>query len=175
MKRKSITASELVHALEQDPDYRARVAEREAKIEALSQVYRADEAALVAELRARGIAVESVWDFVSTTGDGLSTSAATDAPPEAIPILVAHLSESHHPRVWEGIVRALSAKSARDGAFESLKRFYVNETVESRRWLLANAIGEMAKFTEVKELPGMKEYRTLFNKPRKPPHRPPAI
>jgi hypothetical protein len=165
MKRKSITASELVHALEQDPDYRTRMAERDAKIDALSQVYHTDEAALVAQLRARGIAVESVWDFVSTT----------DAPPDAIPILVAHLSEPHHPRVWEGIVRALSAKSARDGAFESLKRFYVAETVESRRWLLANAIGEMAKFTEVKELPGMKEYRALFNKPRKPPHRPPAI
>jgi hypothetical protein len=165
MKRKSITASELVHALEQDPDYRARMAEREANVDALSQVYRADEAALVAQLRARGIDVESVWDFVSTT----------DAPPDAIPILIAHLSETHHPRVWEGIVRALSTKSARAGAFESLKRFYLTETVESRRWLLANAIGEMAKFTEVKELPGMKEYRSLFNKPRKPPHRPPAI
>jgi hypothetical protein len=165
MKRKSITASELVHALEQDPDYRTRMAEREANVDALSQVYRADEAALVAGLRDRGIAVESVWDFVSTT----------DAPPDAIPILVAHLSESHHPRVWEGIVRALSIKGARDGAFESLKHFYVAETVESRRWLLANAIAAMAKFTDVKELPRMNEYRTLFNKPRKPPHRPPAI
>ena len=165
MKRKSTTATELVHRLEQDPDHQARVAERQASMDALDQVYRADEAALVAQLRARGIAVESVWDFVSTT----------DAPLDAIPILVAHVSESHHPRVWEGIVRALSAKSARDGAFESLKRFYVKETVESRRWLLANAIGAMAKFTEVKELPGIKEYRALFNRPRKPPHRPPAI
>jgi hypothetical protein len=165
MKRKSITASELVHRLEQDPTYQARVAERQANIDALSQVYRADEAALVAQLRARGIAVESVWDFVSTT----------DAPLDAIPILVAHLSEPHEQRVWEGIVRALSVKSARDGAFESLKRFYVTETIESRRWLLANAIGAMAKFTEVKELPGIKQYRVLFNKPRKPPHRPPAI
>ena len=165
MKRKSIPASELVRRLEQDPNYQARVAERQANIDALSQVYRADEAALVAQLRARGIAIESVWDFVSTT----------DAPLSAIPILVAHLSQSHHPRVWEGIVRALSAKSARDGAFEPLKHFYVTETVESRRWLLANAIGAMAKFTEVKELPGIKQYRVLFNKPRKPPHHPPAI
>ena len=75
MKRKSITASELVHRLEQDPNYQARVAEPQANTDALSQVYRADEAALVA-LRARGIAVESVWDFVSTT----------DAPLDAIPI-----------------------------------------------------------------------------------------
>ena len=165
MKRKPITASELVHRLEQDPDHHARLAEGQANIEALSEIYRADEAALVEQLPARGIAVESVWDFVSTT----------DAPPDAIPILVAHLSESHHPRVWEGIVRALSAKSARDGAFESLKRSYVTETVESRRWLLANAIGAMAKFTEVKALPNIKEYRALFNKPRKPPHHPPAI
>ena len=76
MKRKSITASELVHRLEQDPTYQARVADRQANIDALSRVYRADEAALVAQLRARGIAVESVWDFVSTT----------DAPLDAIPI-----------------------------------------------------------------------------------------
>jgi hypothetical protein len=165
MKRKPITASELAHRLEQDPTYQARVADRQAKIDTLSEVYRADEAALVAQLRTRGIAVESVWDFVSTT----------DAPLDAIPILVAHLSEPHHPRVWEGIVRTLSIKRARDGAFESLKRFYVAETVESRRWLLSNAIGAMAKFTEVKELPGIKEYRVLFNKPRKPPHRAPAI
>lgn len=96
-------------------------------------------------------------------------------PLDAILILVAHLSEPHHPRIWEGIVRALSIKRARDLAFESLKRFYVAETVESRRWLLANAIGAMAKFTEVKDLPGIKEYRVLFNKPRKPPHLPPAI
>jgi hypothetical protein len=165
MKRKSITASELVDRLEQDPDYQARAAQRQANIDALSQVDRADEAALLAQLRARGIAAESVWDFVSTT----------DAPVDAIPILVAHLSESHRPRVWEGIVRALSIKRARDGAFESLKRFYAIETVESRRWLLANAIGTMAKFTEVKELPGIGQYRTVFNRPRKPPHRPPAI
>ena len=165
MKRKSITASELVRELEQDPSYQARVAERQASTDALSQVYRADEATLVAQLRARGSAVDSVWDFVSTT----------DAPLDAIPILVAHLSQSHHPRVWEGIVRALSIKRARDGAFEFLKRFYVTETIESRRWLLANAIGAMAKFTEVKELPGIEQYRAVFNKPRKPPHRPPAI
>ena len=164
MKRKSITASELAHRLEQDPNYQARVAEPQANTDALSQVYRADEAALVA-LRARGIAVESVWDFVSTT----------DAPLDAIPILVAHLSESHHPRVWEGIVRALSVRRARDGAFESLKRFYLTETIESRRWVLANAIGAMAKFTEVKELPGIEQYRAVFNRPRKPPHRPPAV
>jgi len=150
--------------LEQDPNYQARVAEPQANTDALSQVYRADEAALVA-LRARGIAVESVWDFVSTT----------DAPLDAIPILVAHLSESHHPRVWEGIVRALSVRRARDGAFESLKRFYLTETIESRRWVLANAIGAMAKFTEVKELPGIEQYRAVFNRPRKPPHRPPAV
>ena len=165
MKRKSITASELVHRLEQDPTYQAQAADRQANIDALSQVYRADEAALVGQLGATGIAVGSVWDFVSTT----------DAPLEAIPILVAHLSQSHHPRVWEGIVRALSIKRARNGAFESLKRFYVAETIESRRWLLANAIGTMAKFTEVKELPEIGQYRTVFNRPRKPPHRPPAI
>ena len=165
MKKKSITASELVDRLELDPNYQARAAERQANIDALSQVDRVDEAALVAQLRARGIAVESVWDFVSTT----------DAPLDAIPVLVAHLSEPHRPRVWEGIVRALSIKRARDGAFEALKRFYAAETLESRRWLLANAIGTMAKFTEVKELPEIGQYRTVFNRPRKPPHRPPAI
>jgi hypothetical protein len=165
MKRKSITASELAHRLEQDPNYQACVAERQANTDALSQVYRADEAALVVQLRARGIAVESVWDFVSTT----------DAPLDAIPILVAHLSESHHPRVWEGIVRALSVRRARDGAFESLKSFYLSESIEIRRWVLANAIGAMAKFTEVKELPGIEQYRAVFNRPRKPPHRPPAV
>lgn len=165
MKKAPITASELVQQLEQDPSYQARVAEREANIDALSQVDRADETALLAELRARGVAVDSVWDFVSTT----------DAPLDAIPILVAHLSEPHRPRVWEGIVRALSIKRARDGAFETLKRLYRTETIESRRWLLANAIGTMAKFTEVKELPGIEKYRTVFNRPRKPPHRPPAI
>jgi hypothetical protein len=89
---------------------------------------------------------------------------------------VAHLGQAHHPRVWEGIVRALSAPAARAEALGPLREAYRAETAPERRWLLANALGAMASFVEVGDLDGIAEHRSLFRRvPPKPPHVAPAI
>jgi hypothetical protein len=92
-----------------------------------------------------------------------------------VPVLVAHLAQTHHPRIWEGIVRALSVKHAREVALAPLVAAYRSEADESRRWMLANAIVSMARYSELSDLPGIEQYRALFRQSRKPPHRYPAV
>jgi hypothetical protein len=162
--RRSLTAAEAIRELAADPEYQARLREQAAQREQLARACAADEADLVAELRAAGSLVASVWDLAGTGG-------ATGA---GIGILVAHLDRPHHPCIWEGIVRGLATKAARAEALEPLRRQYRTEAEPSRRWVLANAIGTMAKFSEVQDLDGIAEYRALFRQSRKPPHAPPA-
>ena len=164
-RRKSVTAAELANQLSQDTDYQARMRELADQREQLERECADDEAKLVAELVAAGSPVKSVWDLV----------ALGSAPKGATAVLVHHLLQPHHPRVWDVIVRALSSKAARDDALEPLKQLYRSEANPSRRWVLANAIGSMALFTEVADLPGICEYRALFRQTRKPAHIPPAI
>ena len=163
-RAKSMTAEEFVRARAANPEHQARMAMRAAAIEGLAKACAADEAPLLGELRAAGVQVDSVYDFVNAGG----------APPEAIPLLVAHLRKPHHPRIWEGIVRSLSVRHARDTALSILVELYGVETSPDRRFVLANAIGSMAKFAEVAQLDGIAQYRPLFRQSRKPTPRPSA-
>ena len=151
-----MTAEQFVRSLAADPEYRARMAAQAARTEELARVCAADEAGLLAELRTVGLTVSSIYDFVNAGG----------APPEAISILVAHLRQHHHPRIWEGIVRSLSVKHAHDAALPTLAELFTMEESRDRRWVLANAIGSMAKFAEVAELEGIDEFRPLFRQSR---------
>jgi hypothetical protein len=163
--RKPMSAAEFVGELAQNTEYQARLKVRGAQIDILTAACAADELELVTELRAVVPKVESVWDFVAIGG----------APEVAVDILVCHLNRPHHPRIWEGIVRALSSKRARDGALEPLRHLYRGETDSDRRWVIANAIGSMARLAEVRDLEGIEQYRALFRQSRKPPHVPPAV
>ncbi|MEO7360141.1 MAG: hypothetical protein ABI120_07420 [Gemmatimonadaceae bacterium] len=164
-ERRSTTAAEFVKVLAQDPDYQARLKIQEASTVALAAACDADEIDLVNELREVNASVSSVWDFVAIGG----------APEGAVAILVRHLNRPHHPRIWEGIVRSLSTKRARALALEPLRSLYRAESDLDRRWVIANAIGSMARFADVKDLEGMEQYRALFRQSRKPPHVPPAV
>ena len=95
------TAVELARALAADPDYRAGMAAQAAAAAELKPACAADEVGLLTEVRAAGAPVRSVCDFVYAGG----------APPAAVPILLARLRRAYHPRVWEGIVRALSGRA----------------------------------------------------------------
>ena len=163
-RSKSMTAGELVRALATDPEYQAQMAAQAAATAELERRCGADEAGLVAELVAAGVPVRSVYDCVNAGG----------APPAAIPALLVHLRRDHHPRIWEGIVRALSVRHARDLALSTLAELYAVEGSEDRRWLLANAIGSMAKFAEVAHLDGIAQYRPLCRQSRKRGPRPSA-
>ena len=147
-----MTADELVRSLEADPEYQGRLARHDAAADELARICADDEAELLAELASLDINAESVYDFVNGGG----------APVEAVPVLVAHLTQPHHPRIWEGIVRALSVSRAREFALEPLKQAYKKEPASDRRWILANAIGTMAKLREVQDLDGIAQYKALF-------------
>lgn len=122
------------------------------RVEELAAACAADEHGLLRELRDHEIHVTSVWDFIASGG----------APPRAVPILVAHLSVTHHERVWEGIVRALAVKHARAAALGVLSELYRVETTRTRRAALAHAIGAMARIDEVGDLPDIENYHSSF-------------
>lgn len=69
-----------------------------------SRLMETEDACVAKALREQsGIEVDSVWDLVNT-----------NVPyPEAIPVLLEWLPQVRHPRVKEGIVRALTVKEAR--------------------------------------------------------------
>lgn len=163
-RKRALTADAFIRELEGDADHQARLTEQQRQTAELAEASAADERHLLQELHAVGVTTSSVWDFVAAGG----------APPSAVPVLAAHLTQSHHPRVWEGIVRALSVKHAR-AALSRLSDAYRAEQLQSRRWVLANAIGSMARLAEVRELPNIDEYRALFRQSRKPAHRDPAV
>ncbi|WP_156428052.1 hypothetical protein [Novosphingobium sp. FSW06-99] len=65
---------------------------------------RAEEEPILADLQTIGCDVKSVWDLVNTSRPY----------PDAIPILLKHLTKSYSDRTKEGIARALAVSDARD-------------------------------------------------------------
>jgi hypothetical protein len=143
---KSETAEEFINRLQSDPEWVRENARREAEIKArIEQAEREmdpEEKPLLADLASVGIQVESVWDLVNAKWDY----------PAAIPILAAHLQQVRHPRVREGIARALTVPEARGAAARVILAELQkadNSSSETQwaigrpsevRWALANAL-----------------------------------
>ena len=105
MTKKKVTAAELIAKLNADPKFVAKRAREEEERQEREAEYRRAEAALVEELRAAGVVVESVWDLVNTAA----------LYPTALPILLDDLQRSYAQPWREGIARAL-AVARRDSA-----------------------------------------------------------
>ncbi|WP_062524216.1 hypothetical protein [Demequina rhizosphaerae] len=121
-KRSGISAADLMAELQNDPEYQRKVQAAEVERQARAQVLREAEQPIVADLRAAGVEVNSVWDLVNTS----------DPYPAALPILVEHLERGGLPeRVMESLGRALAVKPA-VAFWERLKT----------RWLCAGGPGE---------------------------------
>ena len=140
--------------LQHDPIYLERRAAREREAAARGAAVAADEVGLLAELRSAGVQLQSVWGFV---GD-------TRTPPLAVPILLAHLLQPHHPALREGIIRSLAYSHLRDAALPQLKELFVHATDQDERWLIANSLAAMASLRELSDLPGIRDYSKLFKK-----------
>lgn len=149
-----VTAEQLMRQLESDPEWVTERHAREGRHAERVKLIADDEATVVVELAAVGVAVSSVYDFV---GKQL-------APDAALPVLARHLSVEHHPNTREGIIRALGIPSARGIAFELLCDVYRNEREPMLRWVAANALSGMARFEEVSTLPGIEDFVALFPK-----------
>lgn len=154
-KSRSRTAAEFADELEKDPEYQKRLAERRAIAFAQGAAAGEDEQQLVAELRAGGVLVTSVYEFVG--------ASVPPTPSAAAPVLVRHLSLPHIPVVREGIIRALSCSHLRSDVFEALKAGFTASTEPMERWLFANALAAMAELDELRPLlAGIQEYSGLF-------------
>jgi hypothetical protein len=123
-----MTAAEAVALLQSDPEWVQKNEEREAQRKALEAQLKADEAPLVEALNNAGVQVSSVWDLVNSQ----SSYAA------AIPVFAQHLKLPYHPKIVEGIARALTVKEARNLAGRALLERLQRTDAESAemRWAL---------------------------------------
>lgn len=148
MAKESMTAAELMAELANDAAYQKKISEKErARAQAESQL-RDEEAELVKELRGTGMQMHldripgeeyvgpprSISDLVNTES----------RYPEAIPILVKHLSKDYSRPIKQSIIRALATPDARGIAFGKLAELFrsTKDGESEMKWLLGAAIVE---------------------------------
>jgi len=153
----SMSAAELMARLQSDPEWVRKNAERESKQNATEAAIRLESESLIADLKAVGMNVASVWDLVN-----LSTSY-----PQAIPVLCRHLLRPYRHEITEGIARALTVAEARGSAarviLAELQRL-PDGAQHSVRWALANALTKCADasmLTEIKALVADDRYKDV--------------
>ena len=96
-----MSATEFVAQLEKDQEYQRKKAAFDAEVQERATVLRTAEQPIVADLRAVGVEIDSVWDLVNTT----------EPYPAALPVLMEHLEGGGYPdRVMESLGRALAVK-----------------------------------------------------------------
>jgi hypothetical protein len=140
MPKKPITAAELLARLAKDPEYQAKRKEQEAALAQLAAACAADEQGLVAEIRATGYAIDSVYDLVNNAQHPYLVRRFLGPYPNAYPALVRHLGLPHHPRIREGIIRALTVRDGGSQVETALLAAFEGEAVPALRWVLANAL-----------------------------------
>lgn len=154
-------ASDLMKKLEADPEYqemrrRRKVLELKEREALLAE----DERSLIEELTAIGYEIESVWDFVNNRNRHEFLRKFNGSYVGAYPILVKHLNIEHHPRIREGIIRALTEKDANEVACESLLAEFYKEQDLNLKWVLANALRTVLTRSQKAMHP---EYKEVYN------------
>jgi hypothetical protein len=154
---KPMTAEELMTQLRKDPEWIRRNDERQRKRQELEALLEENERPIVEELNSVGRPVTSVWELVNTT----------ETYPEAIPVLRRHLSRPYHPKIREGIARALAVREARGATardiLNELKRS-CQQDENQFRWALANALtvaGDVTLVEEIKAIIADRRYEDL--------------
>ena len=136
--------------LESDPEWVRERDEREAKHRKRAEMLDANESSLVADLKAVGLDVDSVYDLVHSPNH------------DAIPVLAMHLSRDYHELIREGIIRALSVRAAKDAVGSRLIEMFPAERNPVMQFAIANALSQMYSYQDVSHLAGISEYRGLF-------------
>ena len=139
-RRKSITAAEHHAILSKDPTYLAMRAKQEAELAAFVATFADEEASISSEAAALGYRITSVWDFVNNRPHPVLDFPFTGSYERAYPLLVRHLGMKHHPRVREGIVRALTVKDGGEFVWKALLQELRQESDPEMKWVLANAL-----------------------------------
>jgi len=132
-----LTAAELMASLHKNREFIAQQADQAQQRKELERSLQADEEPLVQALAAAGIVVSSVWELVNSA----------HKYPSAIPVLIKHLKTPYHPKIREGIARALTVPEARPTAAPALIEAFQHEpdSTDIRvKWALANALTVVA-------------------------------
>jgi len=132
MNKQHKTVSEILNELEKNSEYQDMLKAKEDARIALEKELNSEEKELVQELNAIGLDVSSVWDLVNTK----------ESYPDAIPILIKHLSKEYQDKNKEGIVRALAVKEAIGKASPVLLEEY-NKVPKDKmilRWAIGNTV-----------------------------------
>jgi hypothetical protein len=137
---KGKTAQQLLDELKADPAWRARRAEQERALAERDIAAAMDESELVAELRAAGYDVDSVYDLVNNAPHPVLPRRFVGPYPAAYPVLVRHLELPHLPAIREGIIRALTVKDGGSMVEAALLAAFKRETHPPMRWVVANAL-----------------------------------
>jgi hypothetical protein len=148
IRKKEITAEELMAQLRQDPEFCAREKLAEEKRERYKQATRIEQAQLLTELREVGVVVDDVWDLVNTRAEY----------PTAIPVLARHLSKPYTSGVKEGIARALTVEYAGSEVLPKLIDEFLKQddnSGNSIKWVLGHAIGIVATPSDEEALIGL--------------------
>lgn len=157
--RRGPTQADLADALARD---RALIADRNARLlqavdvdqqaairaeffSKRGQLLRENERSLTERLGAAGFVDTCVWDLVNTRAKYT----------EAIPLLVTCLHEPYHPRIREGIARALTVPEAAGMPTKELLRAIRESVIDEEqefRWACANALTVTATRDDVPEM-----------------------
>jgi hypothetical protein len=158
-RQRPITAAELMKQLANDPEHRARIAERDRKIEASLQEFADEEALISAEVAALGYKIESVWDFVNNDPHPFLPRAFVGPYERAYPLLARHLRLPHHPRVREGLIRALTVRDGGELVSNALLHEFHAEKDPKLKWVLANAPITAMPYHRRRRIPEIAEVR----------------
>lgn len=116
-----------------------------------------EEKPLIDALRAVGINVNSVWDLVNNRPHPSLKNNFIGDYGSAYPVLVEHLDYSYHPRVKEGIVRALTKKKASKIAADKILELFYKESDKSLKWAMANALRTLMPLQKRLKYPEIKQ------------------
>lgn len=115
-----------------------------------------EEEPLVNDLKLIGISVESVWDLVNNHSHLHLKNNFVGEYEIAYPMLVKHLEYGYHPRVKEGIIRALTEKNAAKVSKDKILELFYNETDKNLKWVLANCLKTIMTWAQREKHPDIK-------------------
>jgi len=153
-------ASDLMKKLEADPEYQDMQKRKAQELEEREALLSEDEQDLIEELAAVGYEIESVWDFVNTNNRYEFLRKFSGTYNSAYTILVKHLNVEHHPRIREGIIRALTEKDSNEVASDALLASFYQEQDSNLKWVLANALRTVLTRSQKAKHP---EYKEVYN------------
>ena len=158
MKKKRITAEELIDQLEGDPEYQERIQRRNAELKPIWEKRKKDEMELVEEVRRCGYNIDSVYDLVNNSPHPVLDRTFIGPYERAYPILTKHLDIEHERIIREGIIRALTVKDGGKEVEEALLRHFFEEQNNDTKWILANALRTAMPYHRRKKYPEIRRF-----------------